>query len=271
MKLTDKYRPQRLADLRGQAGVVRGLAGFVRRPASSAFIFDGTPGTGKTSAALALARELGVDVDKREWGGLHEVASGELTAETVRELFGTTLRYTSWHGSGWKVVVCNEADNMSDKAAFLFLDVLEHLPAKVVVIFTTNAIDKLPRRLRERCECHTFASRVSPEAEAEAQALIDHVWTMELGHNHSPRLADLTGWKEGGAVSFRGVVRALEPLIRAELPGYGTVPAPAPAPLAKAARIRLVLPEKREKSTMELMLEAEARREAFLARIGVAA
>ena len=220
--LTEKYRPARLDDLRGNATVIRCLKSFVSTPASKAFVFAGPPGCGKTSAAYAIARELGLDVEKREWSGLHEIASGEMTAEAVRELFKTTLRFSTWHGSGWKVVIANEADNMSDKASFIWLDILEHLPARVVVIFTTNDPEKLPRRFRERCEVYRFKTpiRTTPEAasdsEQAAQALIDDVWQAELGHNHSPRLADLDGWHEDGSLSFRAVLQALEPLIRAQ-------------------------------------------------------
>lgn len=179
-----------------------------------------------------------------------------MTAETVRELFKTTMNYSTWHGSGWRVVIANEADNMSDKAAFIWLDVLEHLPAKCVVVFTTNDPEKLPSRFRQRCECHTFKTPVrgfeepASPAEIAAQALIDDVWRAELGHNHSPALAELDGWREGGNVSFRAVLAALDPLIRcqrdidmengekARAIAAQSAPAPAsPVPAAATARL----------------------------------
>lgn len=211
-----------LSQVRGHSTITSLLQSFVKSPVSKAFLFSGPPGSGKTSSAYALASELGVDVEKKEWGGLHEIASGEMTAETVRELFKTTMRYSTWHGSGWKVVIANEADNMSDKAAFIWLDVLEHLPEKCVVIFTTNEPEKLPRRFRERCEQYFFKTPVrqfdqqASHAEIAAQSLIDDVWMSELGHNHSPRLSDLDGWSENGHLSFRAVLQALDPLIRAQ-------------------------------------------------------
>lgn len=222
--LPSKYRPRTLQDLRGNPKIVSALKSFVRNPTAKAFLLSGPPGCGKTSAAYAIARELGCDFDvsPKETGGIFEIASGELTADTVREMFRTTLSYRPFFGSGWKVVIANEADNMSDKAAFIFLDVLEHLPPRCVVVFTTNDASKLPSRFRQRCECHNFslAARIPGEAaspaELEAQALIDDVWRMELGHNHSPRLAELDGWKEDGHVSFRSVLSALEPLVRCQ-------------------------------------------------------
>lgn len=76
--LTTKYRPASLSAVRGHAGIIRLLKSFAQSPVSKAFLFSGPPGSGKTSSAYALAAELGVDVDKKEWGGLHEIASGAM-------------------------------------------------------------------------------------------------------------------------------------------------------------------------------------------------
>ena len=91
----------------------------VLRRAKSAARYDdpvlllGETGTGKTTAALALAAALGCDVTQNppEFGGLTVVASGEQTADTVRDLEKFMWR-CPFHGSGWKVVVVNEADRM---------------------------------------------------------------------------------------------------------------------------------------------------------------
>ena len=72
-----------------------------------------------------------------EFGGLEVVKSGTQDAETVERVL-KGLRYTPMCGSGWKVVVCDEADLMSPKAGQLWLSALEDLPPKSVIVFTTN-------------------------------------------------------------------------------------------------------------------------------------
>ncbi len=224
LSLTEKYRPKSLAQVRGNDRIVAMLKSFTKRPCAKAFLFSGPAGTGKTSAAYAIAGELGCDftATPKECGGIFEIASGELTADNVREMFRTALAYRPFYGSGWKVLIANEADNMSNQAQFVLLDILENLPPQTVVVFTTNEPEKLPARLRQRCECHAFKTPArgfnepATAAEVAAQSLIDDVWRAELGHNHSPLLDDLDGWKDGGHISFRSVLAALEPMIRAQ-------------------------------------------------------
>lgn len=66
--LTEKYRPQTLAQLRGNETVIRCLKSFVKNPVPKAFLLSGPAGTGKTSAAYCIAAEIGVDVEKKGMG-----------------------------------------------------------------------------------------------------------------------------------------------------------------------------------------------------------
>lgn len=216
-ELTTKHLPTCIAQIRGQPHITRALRVFLKAPMSKAFLFYGEPGTGKTAAGYALAGELGVDPRWPGLGGFYLIASGEQKAGMVREIM-SSCRYTPMYGSGWRLVLVNEADATSPEAAMVWLDCLENLPKRTVLVFTTNEYKSLTQRFRDRCEAYEFESDVNKLRDA-AQELVDDVWEKELGHNHAPRLADLGLGFEYGTLSFRQVLKRLEPYIRAEQAG----------------------------------------------------
>src|SRR5436309_3046629 len=79
LALTEQYRPRTLAEMVGQGAAVWQLQTFLECPHSTAFLFEGPTGNGKTTAALCLAAELGAV----EFGGLELIKSGTQDAEAV--------------------------------------------------------------------------------------------------------------------------------------------------------------------------------------------
>ena len=55
---TEKYRPKTLDNLKGHKDIIIRLKGFVERKNLPHLLFAGPPGTGKTTALLALANDL---------------------------------------------------------------------------------------------------------------------------------------------------------------------------------------------------------------------
>ncbi len=209
LPLAEKYRPRTLAGLWGQPRVVAALRRFAKAPCSTAFLFEGETGTGKTSAALALARELGCDVDAEEFGGVWEIASGEQNAESVRET-GRRMWLRPMQGSGWKVVIVNECDRMCRPAEVIWLDLLEHLPQQSVVVFTTNDPALLSARFRDRCTRLEFRSNAAYLA-APARDFLLEIWRAETGQE--PDLLKVERMVldsvQGGKVSLRRAVQML--------------------------------------------------------------
>ncbi len=211
-KLVDIYRPRTVAELSGQDWARDALSAFLADPQPGAFLFHGPTGTGKTSAALALAADLGVSVEHAECGGLHVIASGEQTGESVRSAVNA-LWCRPMMGSGWRVIVVNEADCITSNAAFKWLDVLEDLPPQCVVIFTTNDASKLPRRLRDRCEEVNFIGGALV-LQAACEELSRRVWKEQTGRDDCPPLDAFGGWNVDGEASFRRLLQLMEPHVR---------------------------------------------------------
>ena len=223
--LTEKYRPRWLSDLYGQGAAVMRLMDYLDAPYPTAFVFCGDTGTGKTSAAVALANELGVNVN---WD-LHRIKSGELDQDAVN----SALKCLRFHGQqgGWKVVICDEADSMSAKAKQLWLSALEDLPENSIIIFTTNHRAKFERRFLDRCEVIEFTSDASLILQ-DAQALFNDLWRKEgiAGDPFDVSLAP--NFLDGSSVSFRRVIRAVE-MARS---GWRPSPNATAQPIEKGAR-----------------------------------
>jgi len=119
---TETYRPSGLADVVGNPKAVEELRAWAEAweagsPAKKAAVLIGTPGTGKTSAALALARDFGWDVvemnasDQRNAEAIKSVAlRGALT-----NTFSATGEYLSAKQGKLKLIILDEADNISGR------------------------------------------------------------------------------------------------------------------------------------------------------------
>jgi DNA polymerase III, delta subunit len=212
MNLVDKYRPRVITDILGQPWLVHQLGLYIEQPYPVAFLFAGNTGTGKTSAALCLARSLGVAMDDEEFGGLHQIASGEQTGETVRMKINA-MRVRPFTGSGWKVLIVNEADHMTANAAQIWLDALESIPPQTVIVFTTNSAGKLPARLRDRCEGFQFESGLL-SLQPAMRELAARVWAAEVGGDCPDLEAFGPLIDDRGDVSFRRLLQQMTPFIR---------------------------------------------------------
>lgn len=182
VRLTEKYRPRSFDAIVGQPEVVCALRNFCDDPCPAAFLFSGDTGVGKTSAAEVLAISLGCL--RQIGGGIEEIPSGEQNSESVRNVL-SQLRYVPMFGSGWKVCIINECERMQIQAETLWLDALESLPAKTVLVFTTNQPQKLESRFRDRCIHLRFISSID-SIRADTGKLLQEIYAGETSGKTIP-------------------------------------------------------------------------------------
>ena len=120
---TEKYRPRSLDEVVGNARAVADLRRWAAdwehgHPRKKGVIMAGAPGTGKTSAALALARDMGWGLlelnasDSRNYSAIKRVAfSG-----AVHDTFSDDGEYISARTGGRKLIVLDEADQLYESA-----------------------------------------------------------------------------------------------------------------------------------------------------------
>lgn len=219
VSLTEKYRPKCLAEIVGQPDAVDLLRDFAAEPYSWAFILAGETGTGKTSAAYALATELGcnLEADPPEFGGVYSIQSGEHSAESVRAIWPKLWSVPFDSELGWKVVIVNEVEQLSAVVERIWLDRLEDLPPRTVIIFTTNAIQSLPARFQDRCTVIPFESGTEALSGSAAR-LVGEIWRSETGRDCPAGLAERIASQagRGGNMSFRRVVQNIVPALARE-------------------------------------------------------
>jgi len=137
------------------------------------------------------------------------IASGEQSAEAVRDAY-RQLHLIPWSGSGWKVVIVNEADRMARPAETIWLDVLEAVPARTVIIFTTNEADRLSQRFLDRCTRLAFesdAGKLACFARQFAAAVWKHETGKALDRSSLSHLVDKA--TANGQLSFRRLMQEL--------------------------------------------------------------
>jgi replication-associated recombination protein RarA len=172
--LTEKYRPQRIADFVGLDKIKKIMGKLAAAPFNSAWFFLGPSGTGKTTMALALAAEMPAE--------LHHIASKECTLETVqaiaRQCHWMPRMFSDWQPCKMHLVLVDEADQMSYPAQLAFLSLLDStaFPPNTVFIFTGNDITNLEARFMSRCRLLEFSSYGISK---DASALLERVWDAE--------------------------------------------------------------------------------------------
>lgn len=133
--LTEKYRPKRLEQIRGHDAVVSTLKRIMDRPQfdGGAFWLEGASGTGKTCFARGIAHRLGIA--RGAWN-YEELDGQHCSVEVVRAL-DAQAQGAALFGDVWRVFIINEAHRMKHDAAAAWLTLLERLPYRWVVVFTT--------------------------------------------------------------------------------------------------------------------------------------
>ncbi len=146
-----KYRPQSFADVVGQDHIVSVLqAAIEKKSFAHAYLFTGSRGTGKTSVARIVARELGanpediIEIDAASNRGIDDIRA---LREAVRVLP---------FSSPYKVYIIDEVHMLSKDAFNALLKTLEEPPAHVVFILATTELDKVPETILSRCQVFTF-------------------------------------------------------------------------------------------------------------------
>ena len=162
-----KYRPQNFSDMVGQEHITKILKNqIVTGKISHAYIFSGTRGTGKTTAAKIFARGINCLNPKEgepcnECSACKSIIDGNTTdviemdaasnnsVENIRSIRQEVAYSTT--GLKYKVYIIDEAHMLSTSAFNALLKTLEEPPENVVFILATTEEHKILPTILSRC------------------------------------------------------------------------------------------------------------------------
>jgi len=150
----EKYRPKTLNDMVNQKEIVERLKSFVKSRNVPHCIFAGPPGTGKTTAALCLARDLYGDAYRERLMELN--ASDERGINVVRETVKTFARVRSIGEIPFKIMILDEADNMTSDAQQALRRTMERYTETCRFIMCANYSGKIIEPIQSRCAPFRF-------------------------------------------------------------------------------------------------------------------
>jgi DNA polymerase III subunit gamma/tau len=183
-----KYRPQTFAEIVGQEHVTRTLANAIQsNRVAHAYIFSGVRGVGKTTVARILAKALncakGTTAEPDgTCDSCREIAAGtsldvlEIDAasnrgiDQIREL-REMVRYAP-AASRYKVVILDEAHQLTDEASNALLKTLEEPPERVVFILATTRAEDLVETIKSRAQLFQFRSLTFLEISGQIERIV---------------------------------------------------------------------------------------------------
>ena len=151
----EKYRPRTLSEVVGQEETVERLKAYVKAGSIPHLMFAGAPGTGKTTCAIALARDL---YGQENWSGrfLELNASDERGIGIVRGKIKDFARVGTADQQGFKIVFLDEADALTHDAQAALRRTMEKYTQTTRFILSCNYSSKIIDPIQSRCAVFRF-------------------------------------------------------------------------------------------------------------------
>ncbi len=165
----EKHRPQSVTEIRGQPAVVQRLTIYAEKKEFPHLLFAGPPGTGKTTAAMALTKDVfGSDFRQNL---LEMNASDERKLESIRTKVKQFARTSPYGGASFKIIFLDEADALTNDAQGALRRIMEQYAETCRFILSCNYSSKIIEPIQSRCAVFRFR----PLSDADVTSQVHHV------------------------------------------------------------------------------------------------
>jgi len=169
--LVEKYRPTVLQDYVGNEQVKDTIQKYLDQNDIQNFIFYGPAGTGKTTLAKLIVKNLDCDY-------LYINASDENGIDTIRDKVKGFASAASWNGI--KVVILDEADFITINGQAALRNVIETFSRSTRFILTCNFVERIIDPIQSRCQVLKI---VPPSKSVIAKHLADIMGKESISHD----------------------------------------------------------------------------------------
>lgn len=149
--LYTKYRPENFEEVIGQDHIVKAISGSLKAgKVAHAYLLCGPRGTGKTTIARIIAKELGSSQND-----IYEMdAASNRGIDDVREIRENVR--TLPFDSKYKIYILDEVHMFTKDAWNALLKTIEEPPEHVIFILATTELEKIPETIVSRCQSFIF-------------------------------------------------------------------------------------------------------------------
>ncbi|KIY72257.1 P-loop containing nucleoside triphosphate hydrolase protein [Cylindrobasidium torrendii FP15055 ss-10] len=167
----EKYRPVTLDDVVSHKDITTTIERFIEQNRLPHLLFYGPPGTGKTSTIIAVARRIyGKDFRKQI---LELNASDERGIDVVRDRIKQFAETRTLFSKGFKLIILDEADMMTQAAQAALRRVIEQYTKNVRFCIICNYVNKITPAIQSRCTRFRFQPLAITEVEKRVMTVVD--------------------------------------------------------------------------------------------------
>ncbi len=168
----EKYRPKYLKEVIGQKDTMARLKSYVKSRNCPHMMFSGPAGVGKTSAAVALAREFFGDDYERNFLELN--ASDERGIDVVRNTIKDFARTLAFNAE-FKIIFLDESDALTSDAQQALRRTMEKYTKTCRFVLSCNYSSRIIEPIQSRC----VVFRYKPLSSKEIEARLDEIAKLE--------------------------------------------------------------------------------------------
>lgn len=216
------YRPQILSEVCGQEqNLISIKKQIATKQFSSAYLFEGHRGTGKTTIARILARSICCQnptpdgpcnqckncrmiQENKTMDFIELDAASHNTIADIKELINSTSYLPSILPK--KIYIIDEVHNLSSSAFDALLKTIEEPPEHCIFMLCTTELYKIPATIRSRCSIYTFSALSVETISKRLAAVMD-----DIGKKYELRALDVIAQQADG--SMRDALSICERLI----------------------------------------------------------